>query len=77
MRTILDLPDDLVKQAKIAAIKRGITLRDLMAEGLRHVLEEKKSPKREQLKLPIVNIPADAPLLRMSPQRLRKLSEDR
>jgi len=76
MRTTLDLPDDLVKQAEIAAAERGITLRELVTEGLRHVLKEKKPPKREQLKLPVVNIPADAPLLWMSPQKLKKLSED-
>ena len=27
MRTTLDLPDDLMKRAKIAAVKRGSTLR--------------------------------------------------
>ena len=30
MRTTLDLPDELLKQAKIAAVKRGMTLRDIL-----------------------------------------------
>ncbi len=76
MRSTFDLPDDLMKQAKIAAVERGITLRDLVAEGLRHVLKEKKPPGRQQLKLPVVKMAADAPLLRMSPQQLKKLLED-
>ena len=76
MRTTFDLPDELMKRAKIAAVERGVTLRDLMAEGLRHVLKEKKPQARRELKLPVVKMAADAPLLRMSPQQLKKLLED-
>jgi hypothetical protein len=35
MRTTIDLPDDLLRQAKILAVQRGATLRDLVAAGLR------------------------------------------
>lgn len=76
MRTTLDLPDDLVRQAKITAVERGITLRDLVVEGLRHALKEKQPPTRRRLKLPVVNLPAEAPLLWMNPQQLKKLLED-
>jgi len=48
MRSTFDLPDSLVKRAKIAAVKRGSTLRDLVAEGLRRVLSDEQyvEPKR-------------------------------
>jgi hypothetical protein len=34
MRTTLDLPDELLKRAKIAAIERGVTLRELIGSAL-------------------------------------------
>lgn len=39
MRTTLDLPDDLFRQAKIHAAVKGITLKELFTEGLRMALE--------------------------------------
>jgi hypothetical protein len=54
MRTTLDLPDDLMRRAKIAAVKRGSSLRDLVAEALRRLLAEPSGPKRQRM--------ADAPI---------------
>jgi hypothetical protein len=34
MRTTLDLPDELLKRAKIAAVERGVTLRELIGSAL-------------------------------------------
>lgn len=65
-----------MKRAKIAAVQRGVTLRDLVAEGLRHELSEKKPPVRRRLKLPNVRIAADAPLLRMSIKQLKNLEAE-
>jgi hypothetical protein len=49
MRTTFDLPDDLMKRAKIAAVKRGSSLRDLVAEALRGLLAEQSSPKSKRM----------------------------
>jgi hypothetical protein len=49
MRSTFDLPDDLVKRAKIAAVKRGSTLRDLVAEALRRLLSEHPAPERKRM----------------------------
>ena len=49
MRTTFDLPDDLMKRSKIAAVKRGSTLRDLMAEALRRLLAAESTPKRKRM----------------------------
>ncbi len=57
MRTTLDLPDDLMKRAKIAAVERGSTLRDVVADGLRKTLMESKPPKSKHLKLPALKLP--------------------
>lgn len=38
MRTTLDLPDDLMRRAKIAAVERGTTLRELVGGALEREL---------------------------------------
>jgi hypothetical protein len=57
MRSTFDLPDDLMKRAKIAAIKRGSTLRDLVAEGLRRVLTDQAPPARRRMTEAPVKLP--------------------
>lgn len=39
MRTTLDLPDPLVRRAKIAAVERGVTLRELVRTALAKELD--------------------------------------
>ena len=72
MRTTLDLPDDLMKQAKIAAVERGLTLRDLVAEALRHALAPKPRQAR-RARLPNIRLAANAPLRRMRVEDLKDL----
>jgi hypothetical protein len=57
MRTTFDLPDELVKRAKIAAVRRGSTLGDLVAEGLRRVLTVESAPKRKRMTEAPVKLP--------------------
>ncbi len=49
MRTTFDLPDDLMKRAKIAAIRRRLSLRDLVAEAIRQFLAEPASSKPQRM----------------------------
>jgi len=44
MRTTVDIPDELFRRAKVEAAQHGRTLKDLVEEGLRLVLE-KDQPK--------------------------------
>jgi hypothetical protein len=46
MKTTIDLADGLFQDAKRAARERGVTLRALIEEGLRHVLEAPAKPFR-------------------------------
>lgn len=61
MRTTLDLPDDLLKRAKIAAVERGTTLREFVGTALEQELRAhpKRAPKRRMVKFPI--FPSAAP----------------
>jgi hypothetical protein len=56
MRTTVDLPDDLLKRAKIAAIERGVSLRELIASALAKEVPARPSPpkKGKRVKLPIL-----------------------
>lgn len=54
MRTTIDLPDDLLKRAKIAAVERGVTLRDLVGDALERELGHRQSaPSERRTRLPI------------------------
>lgn len=44
MKTTLDLPDSLLAEAKALARERKLTLRQLMEEGLRTVMERHRQP---------------------------------
>lgn len=57
MRTTFDLPDDLMKRAKIAAVKRGSTLRDLVADALRKLLADQAAPERKRMTEAPVKLP--------------------
>ncbi|MBS0366208.1 MAG: hypothetical protein JSR67_10350 [Proteobacteria bacterium] len=57
MRTTLDLPDDLMKRAKIAAVKRGSSLRDLVAEALRCLLAAQSAPARKRMTEAPIKLP--------------------
>lgn len=40
MRTSLDIPDPLFRAAKQLAVQRETTLKQLVTEGLKHIVEE-------------------------------------
>ncbi|MGN8226086.1 hypothetical protein [Gracilimonas sp. BCB1] len=42
MRTSVDLPDELMKKAKIKAVEEGISLKDLIIRSLRNELDQTK-----------------------------------
>jgi len=68
MRTSLEIPDPLFRAAKRKALERNTTLKELVAEGLRRVLEETSaagsSTKPDSRRLPKVR-PAGTGTYRM------------
>lgn len=79
MRTTLDLPDDLVKSAKIAAVRRGMTLRALVARAVARDLAEADAPAPpvRQIRFPIFHPSVDARPLTAEDVRADDLDEDR
>jgi len=72
MRTTLDLPDDMLRRAKIAAIERGSTLRQLVIDALDHELEPPPS-RRTRMNTPPITLAADAPLRTLSADAVKRL----
>ena len=70
MRTSIDLPDELLREAKIAAVNRGVTLRELVTDALERELHGSREPSQAPKRL-------DFPLIRSGiPGSLRILSDD-
>lgn len=48
MKTTIDMPDSLFRRTKTLAMKRRVPMRELIAEGLLHVLEHEgnEAPRR-------------------------------
>jgi hypothetical protein len=75
MRSTFDLPDDLLRRAKIAAVKRGSTLRDLVAEALRRLLAEQSAPERKRMTEAPVRLPPGHTIPIRSNSEIAKLFE--
>lgn len=52
MKTTIELPDRLVKQARQVAKAEGATLRALVEEGLQHALRARTQRKKKGLDFP-------------------------
>jgi hypothetical protein len=72
VRTTLDLPDDILRRAKIEAVKRSSTLRQLVIDALQRELAKTGRP-RKRLTRPPVELAADAPLRRLAPDAVKRL----
>lgn len=76
MRTTLDLPDDILRRAKIAAVERGSSLRQLVTDALRREIEGPTPSARRRLTSPPIKLSADAPLRKLSPDAVKRLDAE-
>ncbi len=75
MRTTLDLPDDVLRRAKIQAVERGSTLRQLVIDALQREMAAAERPSKRLTRAP-VKLSADAPLRRLSPEAVKRLDTE-
>jgi hypothetical protein len=52
MRTTVDLPDDLLSEAKARAAREGRTLSDVVGDAVRSSFARAATPDREPVELP-------------------------
>jgi hypothetical protein len=77
MRTTFDLPDELLKRAKIAAVERGTSLRSLVGAALERELGRAASakPPRRRARFPIFDSKAPG-ALRLEAAGVARLERD-
>ena len=50
MKTTLDIPDPLLREARKIAVREGTTLRALVEQGLRKIIADRKAARRFRLR---------------------------
>lgn len=75
MKTTIDLPDALARQAKEVARKHHLSLRELVTEGLRAEVERLSSPN-VQKEFRFTTVPGDGLRAGVSPQSLTDRAYD-
>jgi len=50
MKTTIDIPDPLLKEAKKLSAQRQITIRSLVEQGLREIISRQKSDQKFKLR---------------------------
>lgn len=73
MRTTLELPDDLLRRAKIAAAERGCTLKVLFARALEREISQPAPSHGARPPLPVLEVREDCPALRLEPDELERI----
>ena len=87
MKTTLDLPDELIREVKLRAVHQRRTVKDLVAELIRHGLgmaplgRAKKHPVSSMVRigargLPVIQCAPNAPATRMSAAELLALEQE-
>ena len=75
MRTTLDLPDEVLRRAKIEAVERGSTLRQVVIDALQREMAMAERP-RKRLARPPIKLAVDAPLRKLSPEAVKRLDAE-
>jgi hypothetical protein len=76
MRTTIDLPDDVLRRAKITAVERGSSLRQLVIDALRREIDQPSASHRRRMTSPPVRLAADSPLRTLSPDEIKHLDAE-
>jgi hypothetical protein len=76
MRTTIDLPEEVLRRAKITAVERGSSLRQLVIDALKHEIEAPSRTRRQRLLSPPVKLAADSPLRTLGPDEVKRLDTE-
>jgi len=82
MRTTIDLPEELFREAKMRAVEQGTTLKNLMTQCIRSGLRDQSAEapsvtsRRPLPPVAIRRVPGQAPVPAQSNRQLNALLED-
>jgi len=74
MRTTIDLPDELMRAAKVRAAADGETLKDLFTRALEQELVHNTSPTGRRFRLPLI-APGAEPSVAVTPEQIADVLE--
>lgn len=63
MKTTIEIPEALFRQAKAKAAMEGLTLRDLFVRGLQLAVQTPSTPTKNRASFPLIRAAKSAPLL--------------
>lgn len=64
MKTTIELPDELAREARELALEQRTTLKDLVVEGLRSEVERRREPGAQaDIVFPVSGTPGTEPLV--------------
>ena len=63
MKTTIEIPEPLFRQAKAKAAMDGLTLRDLFVRGLQLAVQTSSTPTKHRANFPLIHAAKSAPRL--------------
>ena len=75
MRTTVEIPDALLRQAKLVAVEQRTTLKDLIAKGLDAILNKQLKPNGKRLEFPLYK-GKNPGSLNLTNEMIRQLEEE-
>lgn len=63
MKTTIEIPEPLFRQAKAKAAMEGLTLRDLFVRGLQLAVQSPSTPTKQRAAFPLIRAAKNAPRL--------------
>jgi hypothetical protein len=74
MRTTVELPDSLFKSAKVYAVEHDTTLKELIVQGLKQVIAQKReSTPSRRLSIAPIQLSLDSPLRHLTLREIKDL----
>ena len=76
MRTTVEIPDDLLKRAKLVALERNSTLRQLITLALEKELTEAAGQAGQRAQFPVIHVSPDCPAIHLSVDELKAIEAE-
>lgn len=77
MRTTVEIPDELLKRAKRAALDRNTTLKELITRGLdKELASPDGSDAGRRVHFPLIEVDPECPAVRLSIDQIKEIEAE-